>query len=768
MKKRTTSILKQLIVNILTPVIISLILLALLNYFNTKRILINSFEEKNQVISDEVKLILQFQDIALDILEERLETKLNNYSENLINKYFETTDSIETTDLDEVRKQLGMDSILEDIYIINSDGIIVNTTFKEDKGLNLFNFGEQHKQMLLDIMRNQSLLIERFALETKTNRLKKYSYQGTKDSKYIVEIGTYSNKADEIIRFVKDNLHQIEKNQENILFVDIFIDPENPISLNRNYSIRPEHLNAFRNVIETKESRTVVEEIDNKQIHHQYIFMGREKSSLYKNSIIYIASDLTVEMLLLRSELYKSLIVFGSTIIIILLLFYNKIRILTNPVKSLLHSMQNIIRGQIKERTQVTGNNEITELASYFNQMLDQLEDNYNDLLKAKLKAEQADKLKSAFLANMSHEIRTPMNAIIGFSDLMIHDEYSKEETQEFLKLINENAKSLLDLINDIIDIAKIESGQLKIFENPCPINKIMKDLTLSYQQVKARLGKEHLEIRMKSEIDDEDFLIIIDELRFKQIMTNLVNNAIKFTKQGYIEFGLTIKDPITMLFYVKDTGIGIPQNKQKIIFERFRQADDSHTREYGGTGLGLAITKNLLEILGGKVWVESEKDQGTTFYFTLPLKTVSKEDSEAIINRFVSDKSLLKNNWSDIKVLVAEDEDTNYKLLEAILRDTNIQLTRARNGEIVLEHFEIKNKFDLILMDIKMPKLNGYETAKILKNKYKTTTPIIAQTAYAMSSEKEEILQSGFDDYISKPIKAEELLKIIGKHIKK
>lgn len=716
--------------------------------------------EKNKVISNQVVRLLQFQDVALDVLEDNIEKRMKEYSRQIIKMFEDSPGSLATANLAKVSNKIGMNPYFEDIYIINKNGIVVNTTFKKDLNLNFFEFGEKHKKMLLNVFKSGKFKSDRFAIEATTKRFKKYSYQATKNGKYIVEIGIYSQKADEIISFIKNNLKEIEDNQESITSIDLFIGEDNPFPLNKSTSIEKSHKQHLKSVFNTKEMKSFIEEKGNKRIHYDYIYMGREKTDLYEGSVIRIVRDMTVEMNLLRQQLYRSLIIFGLAIILILLLFYFKIKVITKPVQNLVESVKNITGGKLKERVPVTGKNEIADLSVLFNRMLDRLEGYYNDLREAKEKAEQADKLKSAFLANMSHEIRTPMNSIIGFSDLLISQEQAPDDRKEFLDLINENAKSLMNLINDIIDIAKMESEQLKIFENECNINKVLKDIHKSFEQEKERRNKQNLRIRVRSQIEDEDFKIIIDEQRFKQIMFNLLNNSLKFTKDGFIEFGMRLKDQFNIEFYVKDTGVGIDRRAQKIIFDRFRQADDSHTREYGGTGLGLAITKNLVELLGGNIWVESQKGHGSTFYFTLPLKTSKgkKFEGKFDISAFSKVKDL---DWSDKRILIAEDEDVNYKLLIAILGETNAEFVRVNDGQQAVEAVKKDGKFDTILMDIKMPKMNGYEAAKIIK-KVKPSIPIIAQTAYAMASEKQDILNSGFDAYLAKPIKADQLINTV------
>lgn len=388
------------------------------------------------------------------------------------------------------------------------------------------------------------------------------------------------------------------------------------------------------------------------------------------------------------------------------------------------------------------------------------------DLIKAKNKAEESDKLKSAFLANMSHEIRTPMNAILGFSQLLTEPDLENEERDHYINLIQNSGNDLLNLIDDIIDISKIEAGQLKIFKSQYFLNNIMVELYDSFHEfIKTRKNKEQLEFKYQKPKDAEKVVVYTDIDRMKQIIRNLLTNAIKFTDTGIVEFGFDLMDEHEIphiQFYVRDTGIGIREDKVEVIFESFRQANDSDTRLYGGTGLGLAITRKMVEVLGGNIWVSSSPGQGSTFYFTTPYFPVS---SSIIFTGKNPEKPLLKRyKWHGKSILVVEDNDQSYFFFENVLKKSMVKINRAQNGKDAIKLCK-QNKFDLILMDIQLPGMDGFETTKRIKNLF-PDIPIIAQTAYALAGEKERCLNAGCDNYIPKPIKIPELLSMISNYI--
>ena len=388
-------------------------------------------------------------------------------------------------------------------------------------------------------------------------------------------------------------------------------------------------------------------------------------------------------------------------------------------------------------------------------------------LQQAKIKAEESDNLKTAFLANLSHEIRTPMNAIIGFSDMLADPALSINDKKEYITLIKSSGNALMNLINDIIDLSKIEAGQMDFETKDFDPEEIIDEVFTLSQKEKKEKEKDDIEIIIEKP-PIRIPLIQSDPVRFKQVMSNLVSNALKFTDKGFIKISYQVQPNQTIEFSVKDTGIGIPGDKLEMIFDRFRQADDSHTRVYGGTGLGLTITRKLVELMGGKIRVESTPGSGSTFYFTLPynISIIQTVPNTAIASR-------PKNpvpDWENRIFLIAEDVESNYMFLEKVLKRTHATIIWAQNGqeavEIFKQHIE-KQPIDFILMDIQMPILNGLEATKIIKQ-IQRDIPVIAQTAFALEDDREKMLAAGCDDYIAKPIKADLLLTMIDQYLSK
>ncbi len=384
-------------------------------------------------------------------------------------------------------------------------------------------------------------------------------------------------------------------------------------------------------------------------------------------------------------------------------------------------------------------------------------------LEQAKEKAQESDKLKSAFLSNMSHEIRTPMNGIIGFLNLLKDRTAYQEKWDIYIKSIETCGYQLLQIINDIIDISKIEANQINISIGEYAINNIL-IVIHEFYSLNKEICARNINLRLEVPKNSNEIKIWTDPVRIRQIFENLIRNAIKFTTSGYIKLGYSIDDENDRLvFFVQDTGIGIPIEKQNIIFDRFVQATSLDATFTEGTGLGLSITKSLVELLGGEIWLKSEKGSGSTFYFTLPMA----KSKPGVTKKNVTKASQSKKKPNTKKILVVEDVDMNFNLISDLLLDNkirNIELIWCKNGLEAINQCK-KNNIDLILMDIKMPVLNGFEATRQIRE-FNVDVPIIAQTAYAMQYEKQECLEVGCNDYITKPYLKDMFLNIVNKYL--
>ena len=376
-----------------------------------------------------------------------------------------------------------------------------------------------------------------------------------------------------------------------------------------------------------------------------------------------------------------------------------------------------------------------------------------HSLVVAKEKAEESDRLKTAFLQNMSHEIRTPLNGILGFADLLREENLEPEFVLKYANIIHNSGTRLMCLINNVLDISKIEAGSISVNLKPFILNHLLKDIE---SLIKTKAEEKGLDLIMKFGLEDNKSTIISDSGKLNQILINLINNAIKFTVKGNIVCSYSITKS-NIIFSVIDTGIGIDLKNQEYIFERFYQSDFSKSKNYEGAGLGLSITKGLVELLGGEITLISEKGKGSEFTFTIPYITShnkKKGSNQTKIN--LTDRS--------INILVAEDDSTSFQYLEVLFSKYNINLFHTTNGGDTIDFCE-NNKLDIVLMDINMPGIDGLEATKIIKQ-MKPELPIIAQSAFAFSTEQNEAFDAGCDGFVTKPIAKEELFKQIKRFI--
>lgn len=384
-------------------------------------------------------------------------------------------------------------------------------------------------------------------------------------------------------------------------------------------------------------------------------------------------------------------------------------------------------------------------------------------LLVAKQKAEESDKLKSAFLANMSHEIRTPMNSIIGFSKILKSKDINDEKREQYADFVINNGNLLLSIVNDVLDLSKIESNQIKLKKEVFNLNELIEKI----YKTTSNENKKGLMITLEKGLSDQDSYIYSDQQRLQQILYNLTNNAYKFTKKGAIKIGY-YKLNDSLIFYIEDSGIGIPLQLQEKIFERFRQVELNSSRMFGGAGLGLSISKKFIELLGGKIWLKSQYGYGSIFYISLPYVTSPPNTEENAIKQAQKNHEIktIKNTNGKITILVAEDNESNFFYINELLTATSkYQIIRAKNGEEAVQICE-ETAVNIVFMDIKMPIMDGLQATQIIKRN-KPSLPIIAQTAFAMSNDRDEAIKCGCDDYISKPIDTTVLFNIISKYTK-
>ncbi len=379
------------------------------------------------------------------------------------------------------------------------------------------------------------------------------------------------------------------------------------------------------------------------------------------------------------------------------------------------------------------------------------------DLKIAKEKAEESDRLKSSFLTNMSHEIRTPMNAIIGFSDLLGENNLESDIKNDLISEISIQSYSLLNLIDNILDLSRIDTNQFKTQKRKFDLNNTLKDIYNSFYDIIKHKG---LQFNLKT--PENTINAFSDSYRIKQVFNNLIDNAIKFTEKGKIEIGFTTVRS-TIEFFVKDTGIGLSENEQSHIFERFTKIEDDKKKLYRGAGLGLAISKNIVRLLNGDIWVESSPMEGAAFYFTIPFHDEVSEKQIDFEKPPVIEETL---NWSDKTILIAEDEESNFRFFEMLIKNTKAKILRAENGKEAIKKCKDHN-IDLVLMDIKMPIMDGLEATKIIKHS-KPKLPIITVSAFSSKEDSELSISAGCEEHLSKPIQRQNLLRTIKKYFKK
>ena len=449
------------------------------------------------------------------------------------------------------------------------------------------------------------------------------------------------------------------------------------------------------------------------------------------------------------SILYAIIIVF--VLYLIISVFYTQ-KLIYRPLYLVRKALQKESKAAIAELKRSSGE------FSYIGNLFEENNNQKQALIKAKIKAEEGDLLKASFLANLSHEIRTPMNAINGFTELILNTDIDKKEQIEYLNVIQNNGKNLVSIIDDLIEMSKIDSNQVSPNFSEINLESCIVEL---YKTIKVTIPKKKpIKFKLIKSSVPAEHNIVTDEIKLKQVIINLLTNAIKYTDEGFVKFKYEIDEQQSLIhFTIEDTGTGIEEDHQQHVFDRFKRVENDKSIQVGGLGLGLSISKAYIEILGGTIRFESKMGEGSTFYFSIPLQYVK---SEPIIVKPIKEKEGMKS--ANKTILIAEDDNINFLLFQKMMKDKDFEIIRAKNGQEAVDICISNSNIDLVLMDIKMPVLNGFEAVEQIRP-IRPELPIIAQTAYSSSEDRIKIEKAGFDDYITKPLSRERLFELIDKY---
>jgi PAS domain S-box-containing protein len=386
----------------------------------------------------------------------------------------------------------------------------------------------------------------------------------------------------------------------------------------------------------------------------------------------------------------------------------------------------------------------------------------HEDLIKANIGAEASNRLKSNFLANISHEIRTPLNSVVGFSNLLLTNNLPNEIKEEYIEHINHNSEKLLQIIGDIIDLSRLESSQIEITYEEASLSTIVNEIIEEARQT-IRRNEKPIILNVKNHFEDVGDLIFTDRIWLKRVLNHLMDNAVKFTLDGSVEFSYMLENQ-NIVFKIRDTGIGINKENLGHIFEEFRQEFDGHHRPFEGLGIGLTLAKEVIERMGGKIFVESEKGVGSEFSFSIPYRPAGSLKSKvASVNTEHFSKPI---DWSSRKCLLVDDNKDVLIYLNRILTDTGVSIITARSGFEAIEIIKSTPDIDVVLLDMQMPEMNGIEATKEIR-KIRKDIPIIAQTAFIFEDDKDIILEAGCDACLIKPIRREHLLTVMSSFVK-
>lgn len=782
MNIKQQSIFSQLIKNILIPIVIVLITLSIL-YINYNYQVRTSFnEQKKLILIEELKTLIQFQDIALAMVEEQLTEEMKDFSHELVYNEFKNTTNIANTNLASLTEKYNSQS---DIYIVDTTGEIINTTFKKDLGFNLFNINEEHKRFLLNVFSSNEFISERLSLELSTGKQKKYTYQSTLDNNYIVELGAYSPKATGIINSMNLGIQMLTQNiQLNIVSVDLFIGIDNKKSFNSESYIDEDHIGIFEEVFITKQQHDTIVELNDKILLYDYVYFKRNETNLYSGSLIRIVLDITDDQSYLINELIIFSLILSITISFLFFLFYKRARSITLPITNLEKQVKLIESGDLSKRATVKGNNEITSLSIHFNSMIDKLEGLYQNLeMKVKERTIQLEKkqndiessiryaqhIQAAVLPPDGRIIKSLPNSFIFYKpkDIVSGDFYwmAEKENKIIIAAVDCTGHGVPGGFMSMLGIAFLNEIVNKTVLNKHVYNLQADDIL---NQLRAKVIEALNQTGQKNESKDGmDISLCIIDFEDQSLQFSGANNPLCLVRNSELT---VIKGDRKSISY--DRKVDIPFENNTIDFEpgdMIYLFSDGYQDQFGGEKDRKFSVKKFKELLRS-IAHESISTQKYILDNTLNnwQGNNSQTDDILVIGVKLDHKKEDTDNeldWSNKTILIVEDIEINYILLVEVLIGTNVNILKATDGLQAVETCKNNEHIDLILMDINLPNIDGFEATRRIKH-FRPNIPIIAQTAFDMPEIAIESKMAGCSDYFTKPIKFDKFINTLRKYL--